>query len=135
MYEDNDELEALVDRELRRLPLPRAPHTLLPRVMAAVEAWAQRPWYTRAWFAWPAGWRLVSLVAACAARLRGLELEPAAGAANRRRRDRRQPRRVERRSIEPLLPYILLVVLLMGVVCAAFGLALNYVLLERAEQR
>ena len=37
--------------------------------------------------------------------------------------------------IEPLLPYILLVVLLMGVVCAAFGLALNYVLLERAEQR
>ena len=35
--------------------LPRAPHTLLPRVLAAVQAWAQRPWYERAWFTWPLG--------------------------------------------------------------------------------
>jgi hypothetical protein len=134
MHEDNDELEVLVDRELRRLPTPRAPQTLLPCVLAAVEAWAQRPWYTRAWFAWPAGWRVLSLapLALLGYALWGWSPPPA-------------PRTVVAATdasrvvwsalIEPLLPYILLVVLLMGVVCAAVGLALNYVLLERAEQR
>ena len=47
----------LVDRELRQLPSPRAPHTLLPRVLAAVEQWTRRPWYARAWFTWPLGGR------------------------------------------------------------------------------
>src|SRR4029450_4834111 len=51
------------DRELRRLPSPVAPHTLLPRVLAAVDAWARRPWYTRAWFTWPAGGQVASIVA------------------------------------------------------------------------
>ena len=135
MHEDNDELEALVDRELRRLPPPRAPHTLLPRVMAAVEAWAQRPWYTRAWFAWPA--RLATWPRS--RRSRCWPTRSGAGACRRRRRRvvaaTDASRVVWSALIEPLLPYILLVVLLMGVVCAAFGLALNYVLLERAEQR
>jgi len=134
MYEDNDELAALVDRELRRLPGPRAPHALLPRVMAAAEAWAGRPWYTRAWFAWPAGWRVLSILplALLVYVVWSWSLPPvpptlvAATDASRV---------VWSAIIEPLLPYILLVVLLMGVVCAAFGLALNYVLLERAEQR
>jgi hypothetical protein len=134
MDADNPDLERLVDRELRRLPAPRAPQTLLPRVMAAVDGWAQRPWYTRAWFAWPLGWRVASLVpvgllvyafwrwslpaappTVVAATGAGLVVWSAV--------------------VEPLLPYILVVVLLMGAVCAAFGLALNYVLLERAEQR
>jgi hypothetical protein len=134
MHADNDELEALVDRELRRLPLPSAPRTLLPRVMAAVEAWAQRPWYTRAWFAWPAGWRLASIVplALLVYVVWSWSLPPApptlVAATD-------ASRVVWSALVLPLLPYILLVVLLMGVVCAAFGLALNYVLLERAEQR
>lgn len=134
MHEDNDELETLVDRELRRLPQPRAPHTLLPRVMAAVEAWAQRPWYTRAWFTWPVGWRVASLapLALLAYALWTWSL-PAAPPTVVAATD--ASRVVWSALIEPLLPYILLVVLLMGVVCAAFGLALNYVLLERAEQR
>ena len=134
MHEDNDELETLVDRELRRLPQPRAPHTLLPRVMAAVEVWAQRPWYTRAWFAWPVGWRVASLapLALLAYALWSWSL-PAAPPTVVAATD--ASRVVWSALIEPLLPYILLVVLLMGVVCAAFGLALNYVLLERAEQR
>src|ERR1700736_1870656 len=57
------DLETLVDRELRQLPLPRAPHTLLPRVLAAVQAWAQRPWYERAWFTWPLAWQMASVSA------------------------------------------------------------------------
>ena len=58
-----DDLERLTHRELHRLPAPRAPRTLLPRVMAAVEAWANRPWYTRAWFTWPLGWQVASAAA------------------------------------------------------------------------
>jgi hypothetical protein len=134
MYEDNNELAALVDRELRRLTPPRAPHTLLPRVMAAVEASAGRPWYTRAWFAWPAGWRVLSIVPVALLVYAVWSWSPppapptlvAATEASRV---------VWGALIEPFLPYILLVVLLMGVACAAIGLALNYVLLERAEQR
>lgn len=56
------DLAALVDRELARLPLPSAPPTLLPRVMAAVRGWSMRPWYQRAWFTWPPAWQLASVV-------------------------------------------------------------------------
>lgn len=55
--------ERSIHRELHRLPLPKAPETLLPRVMAAVQEWAQRPWYTRAWLSWPAGWQIASSLA------------------------------------------------------------------------
>ena len=46
------DLERLIDRELKRLPGPRAPQTLLPRVMAAVarQALARTP---RGWSSWP----------------------------------------------------------------------------------
>ena len=54
---DPADLETFVDGELRRLPLPRAPQTLLPRVLAAVEQWRERPWYARAWFTWPLAWQ------------------------------------------------------------------------------
>ncbi len=56
---DPQDLESLIDRELRRLPEPRAPRSLLPRVMAAV-AEARRPWYARAWRTWPIGLQIAS---------------------------------------------------------------------------
>ena len=126
------DLETLVDRELRRLPALRAPHTLLPRVLAAVQRWSQRPWYARAWFTWPRVWQAVS-IAVTAAVIYGLAKVPAA-----------PPSVVTAMSasrvlwdalIEPFLPYILAIVVLMCLACAAFGVALNYVLLERVEQR
>ena len=58
---DPAELERLVDRALGQLPAPRAPRTLLPRVMAAVPTPA-RPWHARPWLMWPAGWQIISLV-------------------------------------------------------------------------
>jgi hypothetical protein len=132
MHPDNGELEATVDRELRRLPPPRAPRTLLPRVMAAVELWAQRPWYARAWFSWPAGWRLVSIVPVALLVYTLWRLPPlppsvvaTAGAGSV----------LWDVVVQPLLPYVFGVVALMCIACVAFGLALNYVLLERAEQR
>ena len=57
------DLETRIDRTLRRFPAPRAPQTLLPRVLAAVQEWSQRPWYSRAWFTWPIGGQIVSAAA------------------------------------------------------------------------
>lgn len=56
-------LERAIDAALRQLPAPRAPQTLLPRVMASVQAWPLRPWYSRAWVTWPLGWQAVSIAA------------------------------------------------------------------------
>src|SRR5687768_17867987 len=58
---DPADLEHLLDRELRKLPPPRAPRTLLPRVMAAVHQSIHRPWYSRAWLTWPIGWQVASV--------------------------------------------------------------------------
>lgn len=49
----DEDLDSLVDRRLRRLPPPRAPETLLPRVMAAVRRPAPARWYGRPWVEWP----------------------------------------------------------------------------------
>ena len=59
---DPVDLERLIDRELRSLPAPRAPRTLLPAVMAAANKVANRPWYSRTWLQWPVGWQLASAV-------------------------------------------------------------------------
>jgi hypothetical protein len=148
-----DDLERLAHRELRRLPPPRAPHTLLPHIMAAVEAAPARPWYTRAWFTWPAGWQVAS-IAALALLVTGAVLigprvqatasgviaavhvfaggvsgaAPVETTAN-------SARILWRTLLEPLATYALVVVVLMVLACAVFGTALNHVVVERAEQR
>jgi hypothetical protein len=59
---DFQDLERLVDRELKRLPAPRAPETLLPRVMLAVRAGrAEAP--APDWMTWPLSWQVASLAA------------------------------------------------------------------------
>lgn len=74
---DPAELERRVDASLRRLPPPAAPSTLLPRVMAAVDARARQPWYTRAWSTWPGAWRIASaIVLVIAAAAAGMALSP-----------------------------------------------------------
>lgn len=129
---DNDTLATAIDRELRQLPTPHAPKTLLPRVLAAADAWARRPWYTRAWFAWPAGWRAAS-VAAVTLLVFGIWKVPPAPASVVATAG--ATRVVWNLLIAPVLPYAFVFVVLMGVTCVAAGLALNYVLLEKAEQR
>ena len=126
-----EDLERRVERELRRLPSPVAPHTLLPRVLAAVDAWARRPWYTRAWFTWPAGWQAASIVAVLLVAV-GIWMLPSA-----------PPSLVVttnaglvlwRTLVEPFLAYAFAIVVIMCLACAAFGAALSYVFVERAEQ-
>jgi len=45
--------EARLDRELKRLPDRPAPATLMPRVLAAIQARARLPWYRQDWSTWP----------------------------------------------------------------------------------
>ena len=47
------QLEELIHRELGKLPPRRAPATLIPRVTAAIQARARRPWWRRSWSHWP----------------------------------------------------------------------------------
>src|SRR5262245_2087793 len=62
MHPDDPERFAdIIGARLRQLPLPRAPRTLLPRVMAAAQQWSRRPWYERAWFSWPIVWQIASI--------------------------------------------------------------------------
>ena len=56
------DLEQLIDGELKRLPAPRAPRTLLPRVLAAAAA--QQPKAAQGWAVWPRAWQLAGGVAA-----------------------------------------------------------------------
>jgi hypothetical protein len=51
------ELEQFVDAELKRLPAPRAPRTLLPRVLADATAEPRRH-PARGWSVWPRAWQL-----------------------------------------------------------------------------
>ena len=54
------ELEASVDRELARLPRPKAPPSLIPRILSAVRQSRQEPWHRRPWRAWPVTSRLAA---------------------------------------------------------------------------
>jgi hypothetical protein len=146
------DLETLVDRELRQLPLPRAPHTLLPRVLAAVQGWTERPWYERAWFTWPLGWQLASvaaliLIVGAGAVLVPLAIAAAGGAATtvtegvmkdvspvaqRAAVTMNAVRVIWHALLEPLAAYAFGLVVLMSLACAVFGAALNRVVFERA---
>jgi len=54
-------LEADIDRELKGLPELIAPHTLVLRVMAAIEKRLNLPWYRRSWQMWPVGLQVISM--------------------------------------------------------------------------
>lgn len=57
----NEDLEALVHRKLRGLPPPRAPETLLPRVLAAARRPVRTRWYRCPWVEWPLVWQAASV--------------------------------------------------------------------------
>src|SRR5262245_33211338 len=76
-----DDLARLAHEELRRLPPPVAPVTLLPRVRAAVQLWALRPWYARAWFSWPIALQAASIAILVGIVAGGVVLAPSASRA------------------------------------------------------
>jgi hypothetical protein len=149
---DPGELERAVDRALRALPGPKAPPTLLPRVMASVRA-AQAP-RARTWFTWPLGWQLAS-AAALVVLISGMAwLLPSAAAAihapisgvasdavarvQQAAEDARQLASATsilwRTFLQPLVKVAFVLVLMMCGACAAFGTALSRVALGGASQ-
>src|SRR5690242_991105 len=150
-----EDLESLVDRELRQLPTPRAPRSLLPRVMAAVHAAADRPWYARPWFAWPPLAQAASSALLVAAGVGAFTVLPAVRTAAaivtpgsftaiavRMQLVAQEVMAaltalevVWRTVVQPIGPYALAVVATMCLATAAFGVALNQVVLGRGFQR
>ena len=61
------QLEAEIDRRLKRLRELQAPATLVSRVMSAIERPVLLPWYRQSWQMWPLPLRAASLLALIAA--------------------------------------------------------------------
>ena len=145
------DLEALIGRELRQLPPPRAPHTLLPRVMAAVQTWTLRPWYERAWLTWPLGWQAASAAVlillamllsvagntavAAASTFGAPMLSEFVDVAERTAVTVNAATVLWRALLEPVVPYVFGLVAMMCLACAAFGAALGHVAIGRSLQR
>jgi hypothetical protein len=55
------DLEKLIDRACRELPVLGAPATLAGRILAEIERRAALPWWRRSFAHWPAGARAVFL--------------------------------------------------------------------------
>jgi len=62
----HDELRDPIGQALRDLTAPKAPPTLLPRVLEAIRAREAEPWYRRPWVRWPRAVQVGSLVAVVA---------------------------------------------------------------------
>ena len=147
---DPADLERLIDRGLRSLPAPRAPRSLLPRVMAAAHAAAERPWYSRAWLEWPVGWQFASALVLLAVVAGGSVVVPhirdavetIGFVANVRGDVASSARDVEtattavrvlwRTLLAPVVPWAFALVTLMCAACAVFGTALNHLVFGRA---
>ncbi|HKT80692.1 MAG TPA: hypothetical protein VJP86_10770 [Vicinamibacterales bacterium] len=145
------ELEHAVDAALKRLPAPTAPSTLLPRVMAAVQAWAARPWYMRGWFSWPTAWQvtgLAALVLAASGVFAGIALAHAAASgvfstftsdafgsaaatAAQAGTATEAARILWNVLVAPLIPYAFGLVMIMSLACGLLGAALNRAVVGR----
>lgn len=151
---DPERFADVVGARLRQLPIPAAPHTLLPRVMAAAQEWARRPWYARAWFTWPVAWQAASISVLCVLGAGAVLLLPsvegaaariataytagmggdAIGIAGRLGVTINATVILWRTIVRPIAPYAFAFAALMCLACAVFGAALNHVVFGRAAQ-
>ncbi len=149
-----DDLEDVVDRALKQLPAPRAPRTLLPRVMAAVEAQNVRTKSTWPWLSWPLAWQLASVTALIVFGVGIARLWPGTlsvvqqstpsvladvttlmvDAASKAAAVANVTRIVWHAFVQPLVGYVLVLVLVMCAACATFGAALGRVALGEVSQ-
>jgi uncharacterized membrane protein YfcA len=149
-----DDLERLVDRALKQLPGPRAPRTLLPRVIAAIETGQVEKSSSRPWLSWPMAWKIASLAALVVLGV-GLstlwpslqsavqpKIAPALTALTAAVEDVTASvsvvatlvRAFWQVIVQPLLGYVLVLVLMMCAACAVFGAALGRVVLRGVPQ-
>jgi hypothetical protein len=130
---DPHELERLVDRELRALPEPRAPRTLVPRVMQATRTGRPSPSSS----AWP-GIVLVLAVVACIAAVpwvvgSSVALEGLLAALKTASLAMSLMQVAWRALFEPVVTYAAVVLLLTAFLCSALWKALRFVASEGAS--
>ena len=150
------DLEDVVDRALKQLPEPRAPRTLVPRVMAAIEARAAPGQRARGHGSrGRSPWQLASVAAlivlgvgVCArsGRRRSRPVQQStppvvadvtpfvADAASKASAVANVTRIVWHALVQPLVGYLLVLVLVMCAACATFGAALGRVALGGVSQ-
>jgi hypothetical protein len=151
---DPERFADVVGARLRQLPIPAAPHTLLPRVLAAAQKLARRPWYARAWFTWPRACQALSIAtlgalgASAVLLLPGVEGAAARiatayaagmggdviGIAGRLEVTINATAILWRTVVRPIAPYAFAFAALMCLACAVFGAALNHVVFGRTAQ-
>ena len=141
---DPAELERWLHHELKKLPVPRAPEGLVPRVLQSVQAVPPETAAPRSWLTWPLAQQLASIVAlvVAVAAVAGLWLivrgslittlpEPVAAVATRvddvhqRAYDITLAARVLWRVLEPFAVGVIALVAIMFAACAAISAALR----------
>jgi hypothetical protein len=148
------DLEDIVDRALKELPAPRAPRTLVPRVMAAIDTERLRTSRARPWLSWPAAWQVASIAALVLLAVGTARIWPAVSplvqqsmppvfadaatlvsdAAGKVAALANVTRIFWHAFVEPLVGYLLVLVLVMCAACATFGAALGRVALGEVSQ-
>jgi type IV secretory pathway VirB2 component (pilin) len=123
------DLDRRLDRELARLSRPRAPQSLLPRVLAATTL---RPAAT-GWFTWPKEWRVASVAAmtalvAAAAWLLSAPPEPVSGMAQSAGQAATTVRVLWDVVLEPAATYLAIIGIVLTLICAAAWAALEVAL-------
>lgn len=132
------DLERRLGEALARLPLPQAPPTLAPRVMVALARRRGRPWYRREWLEWPRQWQVVSaaLGALVIVGLARLDTGGAAAVSDARVGSTLLAVQILWRVVvEPVLPVVFGLAMVMSLACVALGLTLNFVAQGRTWPR
>lgn len=147
---DPADLERRIDVALKRLPVPAAPPSLVPRVMAAVETVQRAPWYRREWVRWPRAWQAASALAAASLVallvwwVPSLEapswLSAPSGQDVAAVTTRVEPTLVAMQILwrvvfEPFVPWFFALAMLMCVAVVVIGITLNYLAFGRTWQR
>jgi hypothetical protein len=135
---DFGDLERETDRALKRLPAPRAPRTLAPRVLRAVAARTRPIAGARPWFMWPLELKLASGVGVVLAVYGAVLIGPTALALIRSSQVAHDASGVAiaggvlwRVIVQPVLIGFTTLVVVMGAACVALGAALRHVALGR----
>ena len=135
---DPVDLERLLDGELKQLPRPHAPRTLLARVMTATAqpAGAAAP---SGWSTWPRAWQAAggAAVLAFAAGLVWLAVAPpppVAQTAQAAGKTIAIARALWDVLVQPAVAYVFVLGLLLALACAAAWTALEFALGEAPQQ-
>lgn len=131
------DLDRRLDRALRDLPRPRAPRTLLPRVLAAT---AERPApAATGWLTWPRHWQAASLAAALTLVggvwwLLSAPPAPVSGMARSAAQTATTMRAMWDVLLEPAAMYLFVIALALTLICAAAWAALEVALGGASQQ-